>query len=504
MRPLQRARASGIAFGLFVAATTFGSRALAQDAQGVNSNCNATPQVTNQGTGSRPGPATLVPILWGWDTGDPIVEAEAVVDQSRYDHVYAEIEQSNYYHWLQLEYGAPSLQHVFPQQAFATLTSSTFDDASIKNALSDWIRGGYAPNVPNSVYVVHLPTGVTVPNTEVTCPNPGAYNAVRLTFNLLHGGAIGFYYIVVPSPGTCGATFDTLTVSLSHEIAESVTDGAYFNWNANLHGWEDPAQPAACGTQLADLCVGEWTTIQSAGQFGRGGPYPPLTVQKLWSNQMKACVTEDLSTIPTITSAIAPVTVTDNGQTIPTGNPGTTVTLTGTNLEGTPTVHFGSVPAVATCSSPTQCTVVAPPGVAGLVPLTFTEDNTTLSIGSYDYLPTGPACTASTDCGGTVYVSCTGPNAWILPEGQYAELTVYPSTPTSASSRWIASNTSPNDFEACTTDGIASSCVQMSTSAPTTGCSGNGGPPPRCNSGYVFCPRYNECVPEKECLIQKN
>jgi hypothetical protein len=374
----------------------------AQDAQGTNSACTSADHVnfTNQGTGSRPGPATLVPIFWGEPPSNDLTEEEAV-----WDGVYSQIEQSNYYRWIRSEYGAPELQHVPPTSTLAPgELSGGINQSDIESNLSSWVRSGATPDVSNPVYVLHLPPGVKVNGWKC------GYNYVFTSFDLFNGGSIGFYYVVIPGAGTCVTTFDEQTRLLSHEIIESVTDGADINlWSAHPHGWEDPSQPSACGSQIGDLCDGISTVIQSSAEhWVPGASYThSLIVQKIWSNTMRACVTEDPSTIPTVTSMTAPTMVNGN---MPVGGPGTVLTLTGTNLEGVPTVQFGGTTTYdVACPSSTQCTAVAPSGVEGTVQVTFSENGTTLNLGEYTYPPsTAPSCTLATSGCGVVNFNCTG------------------------------------------------------------------------------------------------
>jgi len=94
---------------VFVSSAAVTTGAHAQDAQGINGNCNYPVNFNNHGTGARPGPTTLVPVVWGALPSDDVSQTE-----QEFDGVFSQIERSNYYRWLRNEYGAPQLQHVYP------------------------------------------------------------------------------------------------------------------------------------------------------------------------------------------------------------------------------------------------------------------------------------------------------------------------------------------------------------------------------------------------------
>ena len=85
------------------------------------------------------------------------------------------------------------------------------------------------------------------------------------------------------------------------------------------------------------------------------------------------------------------------------GYPGDTITINGANFDttGLTSVFFGPLlsPSV-TCSSSTTCTAAVPSDtgtiyVPGTVPLTVDVAGETAKVGTYSYLPIGPACTYS-------------------------------------------------------------------------------------------------------------
>jgi hypothetical protein len=225
------------------------------------------------------------------------------------DITYRQLENSNYYKWLESEYGAPQLSHVGAitlecLEAFGgqcTINTDSMND--IRAKLDDDIRNGLpggVQNVNNPIYVIHLPPGKTVANGNgtVLCNGVGGWNGYydRFSLNLNDPGLKTRYYILVPDPSTCpGSGYDGFTTVLSHEIAENVTDPRHGG------GWEDQTQPAACSgspnSQIGDLCDGIRSVISTPFTQPDTGSNL-LTVQKLWSNARNACVTEDFMWAP--------------------------------------------------------------------------------------------------------------------------------------------------------------------------------------------------------------
>lgn len=251
------------------------------------------PNFVNRGSGSRPGPVGLVPLLWGFTD-------KAFSDNL--DVVYRQFDTSNYYAWLRREYGAPELKHSYPQTVPATATGS------VKDQLDSFIRNNQVPNTGmNLVYIVHLAPGQVVSTSTLgticVTGNTVAYNAMESDYDVF-GGTNTFFYVVVPDPRTnCfGAPLgqDGLTTALTHEIAESVTDP-----DTSKPGWEDTACPNnGNATQIGDLCAPSLpvtpglTAAIATPYFNPARGDNNLVVQKLWSNRMGACVTEDSTGVP--------------------------------------------------------------------------------------------------------------------------------------------------------------------------------------------------------------
>ena len=250
-----------------------------RDAQGPAGNCTHRPiQFGNNGSGPTPGPVTIVPILWGW--GDPPYAAKL-------DAIYGQILSSHYYQWIQAEYGAPSL-HIYPTVATQPPAhmSNNILDSDLEDDLNHMVYSGIVPDVgshgiSHALYMIHLPPNVVARESDgkTICVAVLAWNTQTILDNLIWGGHR--QYAVLPDPSNCGSNggIDNLTISITHELIENVTDPGKGD------GWEDINQPAPCGRQIGDLCNRQGQVIQDFGT--------KLMVQKMWSNRMGACVTEN-------------------------------------------------------------------------------------------------------------------------------------------------------------------------------------------------------------------
>jgi hypothetical protein len=246
------------------------------------------PALATNGGGPRGGPVTIVPLLWGYSNN--------LSFSQDLDAAYGVLEGSNYWAWLTREYGAPQITHLSPISV-----PNVDPTGSIETQLADWIRNNPGPSRGATMFVVHLKPGMTdtFGNTTLcvtTNPSVVAYNTQKYSFNALDG-SFNYWYAVIPDPTTnCWGSplgWDGMTVAMSHEIAENLTDPD------GSTGWE----ARACGaqTQIGDLCapsvpIGPNTTYAAAIE----APFnsSSLVVQKLWSNALKACVTEDAPGLP--------------------------------------------------------------------------------------------------------------------------------------------------------------------------------------------------------------
>ncbi|HEY2513299.1 MAG TPA: hypothetical protein VGI39_20665 [Polyangiaceae bacterium] len=265
----------------------------ARDAQGVTSGCSPSVHFTNHGDGPSQGTVTIVPIFWGYQPDGNY--------WSQIDAAYTRLEQSQYYAWIRREYGAPALKHTFP--AFVAplqIWAGNMKESDVQDELDGLIRSNAVATPDNALYVVHLAPYATVTkgNGDHICDKILAFNGFFTTHTILPPTVNNREWAVIPDQGTCtGLDFDGVTRILSHEIIENVTNpdgsgsgGTILGLNAGGNGWFDPAQPDGCD-QIGDLCNGEATTIQST--VGDATGRKTMVVQKMWSNALNACVTED-------------------------------------------------------------------------------------------------------------------------------------------------------------------------------------------------------------------
>ena len=141
----------------------------------------------------------------------------------------------------------------------------TVDDTDIQNMLQQQISNGTVPQPDaNTLYFIFLPTGVTVTQGgSASCQQFCGY----------HDDISGnVFYAVMPFPDCSGCTgamsnFNSLTVTVSHELCEAITDPV------PGEGWYDDNNG-----EIGDICA--WNT-KTVGQY---------TVQQEWSNNANACV----------------------------------------------------------------------------------------------------------------------------------------------------------------------------------------------------------------------
>ena len=285
----------GALAGALVAAASLGPEALADEvsqAQGVASNCSSNVHFQSYGNGSRPSTVTIVPLIWSETTEGGQDAAQELA--SELDLAYSKLQSSSYYGWLRMEYNAPALAHTYPTILNYAIQSSVISDSDLQSSLGMAIASNGIPTPDNALYVVHLPTGVLTDKLGSSCSSLGALGYNGPHFN--PSDLSYYYFAVIPDPLTCSFGFDTVTRVLSHEVLEEVTDQGYdgspFDGSSpNSNGWCDVTQPASCDdgepAQIGDLCNGEREAATTMTPFGS------LTVQKMWSNAMNACVVMD-------------------------------------------------------------------------------------------------------------------------------------------------------------------------------------------------------------------
>jgi hypothetical protein len=169
------------------------------------------------------------------------------------------------------EYSTPQYQIGYGSRIGSVILTSpdpgtTVDDSAIQQMLTNGIANNTFPQpTANTLYFVYLPSGTTVMiGGSSSCQSFCGYH------NDINNGQVN--YAVEPYPDCSGctnnlATFDSLTVTTSHELCEAITDPIPGT------GWYDQANG-----EIGDIC---------AWQLKQVGSY---TVQQEWSNNANSCV----------------------------------------------------------------------------------------------------------------------------------------------------------------------------------------------------------------------
>lgn len=246
----------------------------------------------------------------------PVYWTSTVANQANLDAFYAAIAETSFLS----QYSTSSPKQTIGAGSFGgshvdSQTATKVTDAQVQQFLTSLFDNGALP-VPtgDSYYPVHFPAGVKITASD------GSQSCVQ--FCAYHGtyayNGQNVYYGVLPDlsqsgcNGGCGGStvFNNSTSVASHELAETVTDpavglatvyGPPLGWYNETYG------------EIADLCNGQ----QATATLGDGHTY---TVQKLWSNSSKACVT------PTFTNAYTPTASASNVAIAGNPYPGATIT----------------------------------------------------------------------------------------------------------------------------------------------------------------------------------
>ncbi len=246
---------------------------------------------------------------------------------------YAAITQSAYFDWLG-EYdtvgkstvdGSPgTAQHVNRGSFLKTVTITpthsgpSIKDSDIQAELKSQVGGGALPapvtdpeGGVDTIYMIHFPPGVTIDDGSGTlsCQGWCAYHGSVTLPNV----ASDVPYAIIPdfSDPTCAqgcsisSAFETATGAASHELGEAVTDA-----EVGLATGNQPARPLAwldaSNGEIGDICENDPNAFTLLAGF---------TVQKLWSQRLGACITEDsnLSLCDGTTRPCRPCSAQDDG-----------------------------------------------------------------------------------------------------------------------------------------------------------------------------------------------
>ena len=243
------------------------------------------------GAVEKPGSATATPSVKYY--GGPVISNvnvyavywnSSVNYQSQIPGFFSTITAGSYFQWL-TEYDTPTQSIGYGTFAGSIVdtgapTGKTIDDTAIQAEVARLINAGTLPNNAsgNNLFMFYFPPGVTVTmQGSKSCEQFCAYHSA------FQQGSQDVFYGVIPNQGgSCaggcgnGATqFDNTTSVSSHELVESVTDGAVglATSYASPLAWYDKTNG-----EIADICNAQQDTVEG------------YTVQLIWSTKQGACV----------------------------------------------------------------------------------------------------------------------------------------------------------------------------------------------------------------------
>lgn len=206
-------------------------------------------------------------------------------------------------------------------------------------------------------------TSVTnVSPTQVTAVSPSGSGTVGVTVTTPGGTSnpVPFFYV--------GAPFKS---SLSPVSGSSAGGNTVTITGTGL----STATSVSFGANSATPTVVSDSTITVVVPAGTAGPVGVTVTTAGGTNNGLTYTYVDAPTIATVAPASGPT------------SGGTAVTITGTSLTDTDQVTFDGVPAPFTVIDPTTVSAVTPPGTAGAVDVTVTnEGGTATAVGAYTYV----------------------------------------------------------------------------------------------------------------------
>jgi hypothetical protein len=250
----------------------------------------------------------VLPVMWGTTVSPDVVSGA--------EGFFTTIVNSPYMDWLG-EYDTAGLngkldslpgsnQHVNRGTVLPTITitpintSTSLSNADIQTELLAQLKAGKlpAPKIDaeggvDTVYVFAFPAGMTITDFSGSdiCGGGCAYHW-EVT---VPGVASGVPFAVIPncsgssngSGCSLGTVFQTFTGDCSHELVEAMTDTECSSLTtARPLAWFDPAQANGEG-EVGDICLSETPTPFVT--------YLGYTVQQIWSQRLKKCITNDPS-----------------------------------------------------------------------------------------------------------------------------------------------------------------------------------------------------------------
>jgi len=201
-----------------------------------------------------------------------------VAYKSELKSFYDGIVNSPYIDWLS-EYNTPN-QTIGRGSWIGTHADTSFavgnySDANIQTYLKDYIAHGVRSDGLNTYYVMHFAPGITITvGGFVSCHTFCGYHSSYPSSN----GHV--FYGVIPDVGQPGCAcsqpsniFSYLSTVASHELVETITDGAV---GSHLAWYDKPNN-----MEIGDLCAWLMSTVKT--------PTGTYTVQLEWSNSRNTC-----------------------------------------------------------------------------------------------------------------------------------------------------------------------------------------------------------------------
>jgi hypothetical protein len=330
----------------------------------VNGDATSTDFATNQGGGTLQN-VHLQVIFWGsqW--------ANAPTSPATVMQAINKLVSSTYFDQLK-QYGLQSVDVRGSLQEPTSDPPATFTDSDVDDFLSNLLDNGpFAwPDEPggDNTYLIMMPPGA----------NEGDAGSHSSTSDYDPGD-----WDYAPRAWIAFNTLDIMTETISHELAETISDPVNPNsaWLMEKVFHND-------GNEIGDACNGSVDFIDG------------VLVQGYWSQSLLSCVIP-FAPPPTITM-VSPNQGPQAG--------GQKVIITGTNFDASAKITFAGVPALSVQCNNSTCSATTPPG-QGVEDVLLTVNHFTAA-SPYLFGPYPPNCSAAFTClpthVGATTITCPG------------------------------------------------------------------------------------------------
>ncbi|MFI5296965.1 MAG: hypothetical protein ACHREM_02615 [Polyangiales bacterium] len=197
---------------------------------------------------------------------------------------------------------------ITPKDSSTSLSDNGPTSTDIGTELAGQIASGALPaptfdstGAPNTLYVVFFAPGISISNQGGSSCSNGGFCGYHQSFTDSKSRVVPYAVIPDMSSGSgcdqgCSPSgtpeLDTVAATVSHEIAEAITD---VDVGDNNVAWYDNAsQP--CGGEIGDLCADGGPDATSGSSMT--GTIDGITVQYQWSNHNNKCQLDDPSIPP--------------------------------------------------------------------------------------------------------------------------------------------------------------------------------------------------------------